>query len=361
MMQDTLDVVRRERGAPGALAVIHSDGETWRISSGTADDVDTRVSTDMRFRIGSITKPIVAALALDQVHEGTLALDRNITDVVGPPLRTSPPVSLRNLLNHTSGIFDIGNEGDAMADLAKLTDAVLIEEGQTLIAGATSGRQVVASDRLAIGLAETHDRYFPPGSGYHYSNANYQIVGVLLSDVTGRPIDDLLRSRIGAPLALTHTSLAPSDRTPPDFHGYATDVRTGEAVDVTGDLLAFGNGASGGIISTADELLTIMTELVHGSLLPRELRIEMQTPTWQSGGTYGLGLARYELSCGLFYGHEGRVNGTVSMALVEADRRDRSLAAAFNSTDDQTGLVELAERLLCWSEDVPATTHPSGG
>ncbi len=124
------------------------------------------------------------------------------------------------------------------------------------------------------------------------------------------------------------------------------------------DLLAFGNGASGGIISTADDLLTIMTELVHGSLLPGDLQIRMQTPTRQSGGTYGLGLAVYELSCGRFYGHEGRVNGTASIALVAADRPDHALVAAFNSTDDQTGLGSFAERLLCPSEAAPKRLDP---
>lgn len=361
-MQQTLDALRLERGARGAIAVIDRDGQTWRIHSGTADEAATPVSTAMRFRIGSITKPIIAALALGQVEDGTLALDQNVSDLVGPPLRSSPPVSLRNLLDHTSGIFDIGNEGDVMADLEGLTDPELIEEARTLIAGATSGRQVVASDRLAIGLAETHDRYFSPGAGYHYSNANYQMIGLVLSSATGQELDDLLRMGLTEPLSLTRTSLAPFDRTTPAFHGYAIDVLIGEEVDATDDLLAFGNGASGGIISTADEVMTVMTEIVHGSLLPPELRTEMQTPTEQSGGTYGLGLALYELSCGRFYGHEGRVNGTASIALVEGDRRDRSLVAAFNSTSDRGGLVEVAEQLLCGSHvSTPAPTHPSGG
>lgn len=62
--QDALDGARLERGARGALAVVRDGGETWRITSGTADGAGSLVSTDMRFRIGSITKPIVAALAL---------------------------------------------------------------------------------------------------------------------------------------------------------------------------------------------------------------------------------------------------------------------------------------------------------
>lgn len=50
-------------------------------------------------------------------------------------------------------------------------------------------------------------------------------------------------------------------------------------------------------------------------------------------------------SCGRFYGHECRVNGTVSPAVVDADRADRGFVATFNSTDDQTGLTGLAETL----------------
>lgn len=344
---ETVDSVRQERGALGALAVLVSDGQRREFTSGTADAAESPVSIDMRFRIGSITKPIVAALALDQVDQAVLSLDRDINDLVGPPLRGSPAVTLRNLLNHTSGVFDIGNEGDAIADVEKLTDAELLEEVEALYAGAADGQPVVASDRLIIGLAETHDRYFDPGTGHHYSNTNYQIIGRALTEVTGRPLAELLEARITGPLGLTDTSLAPDDRGTPEFHGYVTDIATGEEVDVSDDLLAFGNGAGGGIVSTASDLLTIMTELVHGSVLPGDLQIRMQTPTRQSGGTYGLGMALYELSCGRFYGHEGRVNGTVSIALVDADRPDHALVAAFNSTDDQTGLGAFGEQLLC--------------
>jgi D-alanyl-D-alanine carboxypeptidase len=67
----------------------------------------------------------------------------------------------------------------------------------------------------------------------------------------------------------------------------------------------------------------------------------------QSDGTYGLGLMRYDLSCGTFYGHTGRVSGTVSIALADTDG-SRGTVIAFNlANDTDPRLPELAGRLLC--------------
>jgi hypothetical protein len=93
----------------------------------------------------------------------------------------------------------------------------------------------------------------------------------------------------------------------------------GPLVDTTDDLLAFGNDGNGGIISTADEVLTILQAVVSGELLEGDLVADMVAGTAQSAGRYGLGLGHYDLTCGTFYGHEGSVNCTVSIAVVSED------------------------------------------
>lgn len=346
-LQDALDEARLHHGATGAIAVIHIGEQEWPLVSGAADATGTPLTVDARFRIGSITKPIIAALALDQIARGRLGLDDDVSHLVGPPLRPEPAVTLRMLLNHTSGIFDIGNEGDPVADIAALTDPALIAEAAELMRQVEAGHQAVVSAQLAVGLAEAHDRYFPPGTDWHYSNPNYQLVGIILEQLTGESLADLLVMRIAHPLDLEQTSLAPADRTSPALRGYATDLQTGELIDATDDLLAFGNGGSGGIISTAEELTTMLAAIIHGDLLPDNLRHELMTATAASGQTYGLGLAIYELECGTFYGHEGRVNGTAAIALIDAETPNRSAVIALNRGDIDPGLLPLAQQLLC--------------
>jgi D-alanyl-D-alanine carboxypeptidase len=344
--QALLDEERERYGALGALAVVRDEAGEWTGVSGVADVRRARLDGTARFRVGSITKPIVATLVLDAVAAGELLLDDVVSDLLPGILPADPAISVQMLLAHTSGVFAQTNEG-RVGDIDRLPDPAMRAEARSLVRRYSDGEPVIASDRLLVALAETHDRYFVPGSGYHYSNINYQLAAMALESVTGTTLAALLDERIAEPLGLEHTTIAPPDTDSPDLRGYVPGRRHGMLVDVTDDLIAFGNGGNGGVVSTGDELLTIMQAIVTGQLLPPPLVDEMTAMTLQSDGTYGLGLMRYDLSCGTFYGHTGRVSGTVSIALADTDG-SRGTVIAFNlANDTDPRLPELAGRLLC--------------
>jgi D-alanyl-D-alanine carboxypeptidase len=346
-LQALLDAKREKYPAPGALGLVRRDATEVFASSGAADTAGTPITAATRFRIASITKPIIAALVLQSVAAGEVSLDDDVAGLLPGIVRADPPITVRMLLDHTSGVFDEGNDGDPVADAAGLTDPDLIAEAAALEEGYYAGEQVIASDRMIVALAETHDRYFAPGEGYHYSNVNYQIAAMVLERVTGSTLADLLRTRIADPLGLTRTSIAPPDVASPEFRGYGTATDDGSLVDLTDDLLFFGNGGNGGIVSTAGELLTIMQTIVSGGLFGDDLVTEMKQPTQQSRRSYGLGLAQYRLTCGIFYGHEGGVNGTASIALVSPDGAD-GVVIAFDLRDgSDPRLPALADDALC--------------
>lgn len=337
-------------GAPGGLALVRSGGQGWTGVHGNADLAGTPVDIEMRFRIASITKPIVATLVLREVAAGTLGLDEDVAQWVPELQHRDQPATVRMLLGHTSGVFDEGSDGDPVADIARLTDPTLIAEAQELMARYPAGERVIASDRLLVALAETHERSFAPGTGYRYSNTNYQLAAMVVRAVTGSSLAELLDAHIARPLGLTRTTIAPPDLGSPELRGYGTAVADGSLVDVTDDLLAFGNGGSGGVLSTAQELATIIAAIVDGTLLPPELTALMQEPSAPSvraSSSYGLGLARYELSCGTFCGHEGGVNGTASIAM--ADRTgERIVVVALNlRSGGDPQLPAVADRLVC--------------
>jgi D-alanyl-D-alanine carboxypeptidase len=199
---------------------------------------------------------------------------------------------------------------------------------------------------LFVALAETHDRYFEPGTGHHYSNVNYQLAAMVLEQGTGMPLAELVRSRLVEPLELRHTTIAPSDAGLPEMHGYELDAG-GTLLDITDDFLALGNGGSGGVISTADELLTIMQAIVSGTLLPAPLVADMKSATVQSNQSYGLGLVTYYLSCGTFYGHGGATSGTHAIAVVNDDGSAGVVIAINLRGDVDPNLLAPAESLLC--------------
>ena len=201
-VQGMLDLRRKLYGAPGALVVLRVGDQRWAATSGTADTAGTPITDTTRFRIASITKPIVAALVLDAVAQGKVALDDVVGDLLPGVVRADPPVTVRQLLDHTSGIFDESNDGDPIADIEKLADPALRTEARALAQRYLAGERVIAPDRLLVALSETHDRYFAPGAGYHYSNTNYQLAAMVLEKVTGAALADVLRTRIVEPLGL---------------------------------------------------------------------------------------------------------------------------------------------------------------
>jgi D-alanyl-D-alanine carboxypeptidase len=349
-----LDAKRDRYPAPGALALIAVDDERVGGWSGAADLEGTPIGSDTRFRIASITKPITAALVLDAVQRGELSLDDRVNDLVPGLLAEEPPVTVRMLLDHTSGIFDETNNPDILDDVALLTDPEQIAEANDLTARYLAGEAVIVPATLLVAAAEAHGRDFSAGTDYGYGNVNYQVAAIVLEAVTGQPISELLRERIVEPLGLEHTTIAPPDRTSPEFRGYGTDIDDGSLVDITDELTLFGNGANGGVISTADELLTIMRAIVAGDLLEPTLREDMRTPTELSEDTYGLGLARYGLTCGTFYGHEGGVNGTASIALVSEDGSGAVVVAMNLRDGSDPRMPALADDLLCPALQPPA-------
>lgn len=341
-LQAMLDRERAMYRAPGALAVAHLAGERIRATSGTADTAGGPISQTTRFRIASITKPIVATLVLDAVARDLVALDDVVGELLPGVLRPSPPVTLRQLLDHTSGIFDETNGGD-VRDVEMLSGPFR-EQAAALLARYEAGERVVIPATLLVALSETHDRYFAPGTDYHYSNVNYQLAAMVLEKITGTAIDALLREKVLDPLGLTRTSLAPPDTSTPEFHGYGTAMADGSLVDLTDDLTFFGNGASGGMISTADELLTIVQAIGSGRLLPPALATAQRTAHLES---YGLGLATYRFTCGRFLGHEGGVNGTASIAITSWDGSEGVVVALNLRSGGDPRLPALADSILC--------------
>ncbi len=344
-MQQVLDGMRRSYGAIGAMALVADGAGRRSFTSGVADRRGTRIGDATRFRIASITKPIVATLVLQEVAAGRLRLDDVVGRLLPGLLRVSPAITVRQLLNHTSGIFDEEFGGSWSVDAAKLTNPTLRAEAQDTISRYRAGQSVIMPDRVLVAMAETHPRYFTPDGGYRYCNLGYVLLAMVLEKVTGRSLATLIESRIVQPLALRHTTITPPDLRSPEFRGYMPG--SGGQVDVTDRLYQFANGGSCGVITTAGELLTIMQAIVTGRLLPADLADQMRTIYRNN---YGFGLEAYPsaFSCGTFWGHTGGVNGTLSVVTVSVDGSHAAVIALniWSSSADKH-LEAYAARMVC--------------
>ncbi|WP_194235845.1 serine hydrolase domain-containing protein, partial [Streptomyces sp. CB01881] len=311
-------------GASATLGLVSERGRTvWKGAAGTADlATGARASADGRFRIGSVTKTFVATVLLQLVAEHRLGLDDPVERHLPGLVLNGGQITVRQLLNHTSG-------------LANYTDdpAFSFEEDDgALQQWLSTGRWRSYRPQELIAIAAKYPPYFAPGQGWHYSNTNYIVAGLLVERLTGRTWGDEVEHRIIRPLGLTGTSMpVDSPFIPgPHAHGYYK-LATGPA-DATLLNPSMGGAAGAGISTTAD-LTRFLSALLGGRLLgPAELA-EMKRTTPQSGpAEYGLGLQRTTTACGEFWGHGGGIPGYNTLLYGTADGR-RQFAASVNPYD----------------------------
>ncbi|MEV0761810.1 serine hydrolase domain-containing protein [Nocardia sp. NPDC050435] len=313
-------------GFPGGQAVIDDRGEVWKVSAGAGDlATGAPFADDARFRIASNTKTFVATVALQLVGEGRLELDvpveRYLPGVVHGPGIDGGRITLRNLLQHTSGLPEFAAEFGATPAPHQID--YLSPQVRWQIA------DVPAILRSALNAPAD----FEPGSKWAYSNTNYVVAGMVIEQITGTSVGTEITRRILEPLALRDTYYPEPGETAlrgPHPIGYS-EVR-GERVDYT-DQNVSAAGAAGAMVSTGADLARFFAALLDGKLLPPAQLADMQQVRAIEGSstmTYGLGLLRLTLPCGLeFWGHNGGIPGSLTYGGV-VPATGRAVAVAMN-------------------------------
>ncbi|MGV9414120.1 serine hydrolase domain-containing protein [Nocardia sp. NPDC003693] len=319
---------------PGAQLVLTEFGGDVRIESGVGDlGTGAGFPGNAQVRIASNTKVFVAAVVLQLVGEGRIALDepleRYMPGEVRGPGGDGAVITVRDLLQHTSGIPDYLTEVD-------------LESVEALRRARPPG------ELIALGLAKAAE--FEPGSRAQYSNTNYLIAGELVHRVTGVPVGIEVTRRILLPHGLndTYWPLAPVEQVLRGPHARAYHQFGAARVDVT-DIDPGWGLPDGAMVSTGADLNRFFTALLSGRILgPAELA-EMQR-TVPSGDLrrqeeFGLGLFGWVTSCGVqAWGHGGTMHGTFVFGGATADR---SITVSMNQIPDilavRTAGVDLDE------------------
>ncbi|MFD0369664.1 serine hydrolase domain-containing protein [Streptomyces sp. NPDC059071] len=325
-------------GAPGAMARYSGpEGVRSRAVGVMNRETGTPMDIHARFRIGSVSKTFSTVVLLQLVDEGRLDLDAPVNSLV-PGLLPDDRITVRHLLTHRSGLADY-------------TDKMF----EHTVPGFESVRNRVFSYQELVDLSLAEPRTTEPGVTYRYSNTNFVVVGMIIEKLTGRPVADAYERRIFKPLKLRGTSYVHPDTRIAGRHarGYLhPDEEGSPLVDSTEQTVSWAQSA-GAVISTPADLNTFMSALMRGRLLSPAMLDAMTTvtPTDTTGTRfYGLGLRRYNLSCGTqVYGHTGTVQGFYTYAFATRDGR-RSLAALANTSNHgaaNTALGGTLEAAFC--------------
>ncbi|PVD01825.1 peptidase M15 [Streptomyces sp. CS090A] len=342
-------------GAPGAMARYSGpDGVRTRAVGVRDRETGAAMDTRARFRVGSVSKTFSGVVLLQLVEERRLKLDAPVNTYL-EGLLPDDRITVRHLLSHRSGLADY-------------TDAMFNET----VPGFEAVRNRVFSYRELLDLSLAEPRTTEPGGAYAYSNTNFVVVGMLIEKLTGRPVADAYQRRIIKPLGLRQTAYVHPDTRIKGTHvrGYLHPDEAGAPlVDSTEQTVSWAQSA-GAVISSPADLNTFTSALMRGRLLS-PATLEAMTTVTPTDGTntrfYGLGLRRYDLSCGTrVYGHTGTVQGYYTYAFSTRDGR-RSLSALANTSNRgaaNTALGGTLEAAFCGKPPVPAptarSTTPSG-
>jgi D-alanyl-D-alanine carboxypeptidase len=337
-------LVRMEGGPPGVIAVVQRAQSREVHTFGVANlENNRRMKVDDRMRIASTSKAFSGAVALSLVSKGVLSLDdtiaEHLSDLPDPPPDTWSEVTLRQLLNHTSGLPDY-TDRDSEFRNAVIANPTHPDPPEKLITYAYD--------------LNNGDLLFPPGTQYKYSNSDNIAVGLMVEDATGRTYESQLQEVVYEPLGLRRTTLpAGANLRKPFIHGYNVSPPP-PPEDVSEDFAAGWAWASGGIVSTPADLNTFIRGYVGGKLFDLQTRREQRQvieggssdPPGPGKNSAGLGIFRYETRCGTVWGHTGNIGGYTQFMAASPDGK-RSATVSINtqlsppSTGDQDAFKAL--------------------
>jgi D-alanyl-D-alanine carboxypeptidase len=302
-------------GSPGAVVYVRDAKGTRAGAAGYANlRTKERLGAGHVFRVGSITKTFVATAVLQLESEGVLRLDESLERWLPGLVPNGEWITLRQLLNHTSGVYNYTEDAAFSRAIKRNPRAVWTPEA-------------------LVRFATPHPPVFAPGQGWSYSNTGYVLLGLVVEKATGRTLRDELRLRILEPLELSRTNLPTGAALAAPFaHGYLPrgngllPTPRGRPADITG-WNPSSAWAAGALVSTAADLARFYAALLGGRLLaPAQLR-ELKTTVWVTGGSeeYGLGIWHRPIACGTAWGHGGAVPGYRTLAFSSDDGSRQAL------------------------------------
>jgi D-alanyl-D-alanine carboxypeptidase len=345
----------RELLVPGAAMIARTpDGELSATYGSRTDTAAEPVTMADHVRIGSITKTFTGTVILQLAQEGKLDIDAPVSEYRAD-VPNGKNITLAQLLDMRSGLY---NYSDSLELNKSLDD--------------DPGRVWTPEELLALGFR--YPPYFPPGSGYHYSNTNYVLLGLISEELDKQPLGSSYQARLFTPLGMHETTFPAADVSAipaphPRGYMYSTNVSTIHSAVLPPDQQAAARAgtlkphdvtnvnpswawAAGGAISTAADVASWGRALGDGTLLNptwQRRRLDSVQPTVPGTGSatspgYGLAIAKF----GPVYGHTGELPGFQSFTGYDPERKITvAVWANLNAAPDgRAPASTIAQRLI---------------
>lgn len=312
---------------PGASVVVIRDGQVvMRGAYGMADlERHTPATPATNYRLASVSKQFTAMAVMLLVEDGTLGYDQPVRGLIPELPRSADAVTIRHLLNHTSGLVDYED---------------LIPESRTT--------QLDDQDVVDY-LAAKDSVYFPAGSEYRYSNSGYVLLGVIVARASGVTLPQFLERRIFAPLGMRATVMHVEGRDTVPRRAYGYSPRGGSFVQTDQSLTSATLG-DGGIYSNSDDLVRWDQALAGTTLVDAATQALATTPPRLPGNAateYGFGWFVDTYRGQRRWRHTGETSGFRNAIQRYPDARLTVIVLTNRSSGEPGAIAErIADRLL---------------
>jgi D-alanyl-D-alanine carboxypeptidase len=350
-IQEEMDDLTASTLPPGTAVWIDALEYRFEGASGVADLTDdTPMPPEGAFRIGSITKMFTAVVIVQLAEDGVLTLDDPLAlwlPEVAEQLPYGDQITLRHLLTHTSGLFNVVEHESYYADI--FAEAEIDEAAGTVTLDCV---QRDPHDTLAR-YVSGKEAQFEPGAQWRYSTTNYTLLGMIIEAAADMPLAEAYRTHIYEPLDMTSTFLDCYEAPLIDVvHGYTGSK---DAMSDVTELHESVGWSAGGLVSTAPDLVAFARGLFGGTLFDDPESLDAMT-TPAPGSSYGMGI----MLQGDYMGHAGGIAGFRSL-LNYAPEIDTVVVILFNhdSADPEQSLADMMNPALTLLRDT-STSTPEG-
>lgn len=299
-----------EQGFSGTLRVTRGDEVLLESCHGLANRADgIPVQPGTRFATASLSKMFTAVGVLDAAGRGEVGVHDAVVDVLPAGSRPStlrPDVTVHHLLSHTSGIADYFEEDEDLPghreDYGALWDQI------------PNGR--IRDDAALLPLFADLPPVCPPGTAYHYSNAGYVLLGILLAQVCGLPFAEAVTTRVLEPAGMTASGYPALDEVHPDVAtGYLPPLVPGGPWRTNIYSVPAVGGGDGGAVVTAQDVERFLRAVRRGGVWRGVAPEDVLTPRHRAGGAWSVGYGVEIRDDGVF-GKDGGDPGVFAVSLL---------------------------------------------
>lgn len=315
--------------AIGMSIAIRKGDDVWTAQYGISATSEPLTETHV-FAMGSVSKTITSATILKMYEDSLLSLDDPISNFLPTYQNIDSTISVRQLLAHTSGIYNYTEHSSYFQDV--FTSTAIIQPAD-----------VVTNYILAPN--------FPAGTNWSYSNTNYVLLGMIVEAISGKTYYEEARRRFDFDNKYPSMAIPPHDMSPEDLahlwvNLYGTGVLDAQASGVSLVPLFSSAGAAGAYASTPSDLTRWARDLYSGALLQPSTMDELRTASSYQM-YYGLGAELINIpACAAdLVGHSGNILYT-SATYYDATN-DVSVSVHTNDADSDLDMSALAFEMFC--------------